>query len=179
MDSNVISDLKKLKDYSKEQSSLEEIVQKYVEYNEVVNKAIDSDKKFKKLKARDLLKSVLIARNETGRVYSINVTRVNEHTPFIDVVRLSNLCVAPETQILTSSGYIPIAELEDECVDVWNGSEWSNVKVVKTGESTSPAKIFYGIISSLPSGSSIDVASSRINISGSIASIPAIATRCF
>lgn len=67
-------------------------VLKAAEYNEVVNKSIADGKKFKKLKARDLLKSVLIARNETGRVYSINVTRVNEHTPFIDVVRLSNLC---------------------------------------------------------------------------------------
>ncbi len=67
-------------------------VLKAAEYNEVVTKAIARGKKFKKLKARDLLKSVLIARNETGRVYSINVTRVNEHTPFIDVVRLSNLC---------------------------------------------------------------------------------------
>lgn len=67
-------------------------VLKATEYNEVVTKAIARGKKFKKLKARDLLKSVLIARNETGRVYSINVTRVNEHTPFIDVVRLSNLC---------------------------------------------------------------------------------------
>ena len=67
-------------------------VLKAVEYNEVVKKSIDGGKKFKKLKARDLLKSVLIARNETGRVYSINVTRVNEHTPFIDIIRLSNLC---------------------------------------------------------------------------------------
>lgn len=67
-------------------------VLKAVEYNEVVNKAIACGKKFKKLKARDLLKSVLIARNETGRVYSINVTRVNDHTPFLDVIRLSNLC---------------------------------------------------------------------------------------
>lgn len=67
-------------------------VLKATEYNEVVSQAIDAGKKFKKLKARDLLKSVLIARNETGRVYSINVTRVNEHTPFIDIVRLSNLC---------------------------------------------------------------------------------------
>ena len=67
-------------------------VLKATEYNEVVSQAIDAGKKFKKLKARDLLKSVLIARNETGRVYSINVTRVNEHTAFTDVVRLSNLC---------------------------------------------------------------------------------------
>lgn len=62
------------------------------EYNAVVKDCIEKGKKFKKLKARDLLKSVLIARNETGRMYSINVTRVNEHTPFLDVVRLSNLC---------------------------------------------------------------------------------------
>lgn len=62
------------------------------EYNGVVKGCIEKGKKFKKLKARDLLKSVLIARNETGRMYSINVTRVNEHTPFIDVIRLSNLC---------------------------------------------------------------------------------------
>ena len=61
-------------------------------YNSVVKGCIEKGKKFKKLKARDLLKSVLIARNETGRMYSINVTRVNEHTPFIDVIRLSNLC---------------------------------------------------------------------------------------
>lgn len=62
------------------------------EYNCVVKGCIEKGKKFKKLKARDLLKSVLIARNETGRMYSINVTRVNDHTPFIDVIRLSNLC---------------------------------------------------------------------------------------
>lgn len=62
------------------------------EYNAVVKDCIEKGKKFKKLKARDLLKSVLIARNETGRMYSINVTRVNEHTPFTDIIRLSNLC---------------------------------------------------------------------------------------
>lgn len=111
------------------------------EYNNVVKGCIEKGKKFKKLKARDLLKSVLIARNETGRMYSINVTRVNEHTPFIDVIRLSNLCVAPETQILTKQGYIPIAELEGEKVDVWNGKEWSEVDVVKTGVNQKLVKV--------------------------------------
>lgn len=67
-------------------------VAKAEEYNAAVAYALGSGKKAKKIKARDLLKSVLIARNETGRMYSINVTRVNEHTPFLDVVRLSNLC---------------------------------------------------------------------------------------
>ena len=67
-------------------------VAKADEYNELVKKEIEEGKKYKKLKAREILRNMLIARNETGRMYSINVTRVNEHTPFIDVVRLSNLC---------------------------------------------------------------------------------------
>lgn len=86
-------------------------VLKAVEYNEVVKKSIDGGKKFKKLKARDLLKSVLIARNETGRVYSINVTRVNEHTPFIDVVRLSNLC---QEICLVTNKYVDMQDLYAE-----------------------------------------------------------------
>lgn len=102
-------------------------------YHAVVKTAIAGGKKHTTIKARDLLKKVLIARNETGRMYSINVTRVNQHTPFIDIIRLSNLCVAPETQILTKRGYVPIAELEGEKAEVWNGKEWSEVDVVKTG----------------------------------------------
>jgi ribonucleoside-diphosphate reductase alpha chain len=102
-------------------------------YMQLVKEEIAKGKKTKKVKARDILRGMLIARNETGRMYSINVTRVNEHSPFIDVVRLSNLCVAPETQILTKRGYVPIAELEGEKVEVWNGKEWSEVDVVKTG----------------------------------------------
>ena len=45
-----------------------------------------------------------------------------------------NLCVAPETKILTREGYQIISELEGASVDVWNGKEWSPVDVVKTGE---------------------------------------------
>lgn len=44
------------------------------------------------LKARDLLKTFLTVRAETGRVYCMNMTRANIHTPFIDTIHLSNLC---------------------------------------------------------------------------------------
>lgn len=50
------------------------------------------------------------------------------------VIHLSNLCVAPETKILTSKGHIEIAELKDQRVDIWNGSEWSSVEVKQTGK---------------------------------------------
>lgn len=62
------------------------------EYSELVKKIISSGKKYKTVKALDLLKLLLTARNETGRVYSFNVTRANKHSPFIETVRLSNLC---------------------------------------------------------------------------------------
>jgi ribonucleoside-diphosphate reductase alpha chain len=48
--------------------------------------------------------------------------------------KASNLCVAPETKVLTRQGYIPIEELAGEEVDVWNGEGWSCVTPVQTGE---------------------------------------------
>ena len=45
------------------------------------------------VKARELLKRFLISRSETGRVYCINLTRVNKHTPFTDPIVQSNLCM--------------------------------------------------------------------------------------
>lgn len=62
------------------------------EYNKLVKTLVDSNIKYKKIKARDLLKTYLINRQETGRIYCINVTRANKHTPFIDTISLSNLC---------------------------------------------------------------------------------------
>lgn len=43
-------------------------------------------------KARDVLKRFLQLRQETGRLYCFNHSVANTHTPFIDEIRLSNLC---------------------------------------------------------------------------------------
>lgn len=45
-------------------------------------------------------------------------------------------CVSPDTEILTSKGYNPIATLEGKVVEVWNGLEWSKVMVMKTSDSS-------------------------------------------
>lgn len=42
-------------------------------------------------------------------------------------------CVSGDTQILTSSGYLPIKSIVNEIVEVWNGTEWSYTKVQFTG----------------------------------------------
>lgn len=60
-------------------------------YNKAVEEAIQEGKVHSTVKAREILRNVLIARNETGRMYSFNATRANQHTPFKDTIRLSNL----------------------------------------------------------------------------------------
>jgi len=87
----------------------------------------------KKVKARDLFMSLLRERAETGRIYIMNIDHANEHSSFLDKVNMSNLCVAPETKILTKTGYIPISELENKIVSIWNGLQWSEVEVKHTG----------------------------------------------
>lgn len=101
-------------------------------------------KKFngKIVKARDIMKTFITQRQETGRMYCINIDTTNDHSSFKqDIIRQSNLCVAPETKILTRSGYSPIAELEGETLDIWNGEEWSEVDVVKTGSNQKLVKV--------------------------------------
>lgn len=73
---------------------------------------------------------------ERGRPYATFVDKINRENPnkHDGVILCGNLCVAPETMILTRDGYKVISELEGEKVEVWNGEEWSETTVVKTGE---------------------------------------------
>lgn len=92
-----------------------------------------SSKRKKFVSARFLAYEFLRMQEETGREYEHNTLEMNRHTPFKDVVYSSNLCVAPETRILTRSGYQEIWSFRDKEVEIWNGKEWSMVTVVKTG----------------------------------------------
>jgi len=96
----------------------------------------DSTIKLKKtIKAVELFSTIANERANTGRVYVMNVDNANQHgvfNPKKAPIRLSNLCVHPDTKILTNSGNKRIADLEDEQVTIWNGFEWSDVFVKKT-----------------------------------------------
>lgn len=61
------------------------------DYNFLVDAHIKSGVKCEKVQALDLLKHILMIRQETGRMYCFNVSRANTHTPFLDVIKLSNL----------------------------------------------------------------------------------------
>ena len=50
-------------------------------------------------------------------------------------------CVAPETKILTDKGYFEIVTLQNKMVNVWNGEEFSEVKVVQTSPEAKLLKV--------------------------------------
>lgn len=82
---------------------------------------------------------MLYTKLVTGKGYLFFVDKANRHRPqmYKDKgldIKASNLCVAPETLVLTDKGHLPIADLVGKKVTVWNGKEWSIVDVVQTGQ---------------------------------------------
>jgi ribonucleotide reductase alpha subunit len=89
----------------------------------------------KTMKARDLWFQVLDAQMETGTPYLCYKDSANRKSnqKNLGTIKSSNLCVAPETLILTDNGPIQIHKLKDQNVNVWNGFEFSEVTVYQTG----------------------------------------------
>jgi len=87
------------------------------------------------VKARDVWNSMITTQIETGLPYVLNKDAVNRANMQMNagVIKGSNLCVAGDTKILTSTGYHLIKDLEGQQVSVWNGNEFSDTIVHKTG----------------------------------------------
>ena len=85
--------------------------------------------------ARDLWFQVLDAQMETGTPYILykDACNLKSNQKNLGTIKSSNLCVAPETLVLTDQGHVEIKDLSGQMVSVWNGEEWSNVLVQKTG----------------------------------------------
>lgn len=111
--------------YSADVELFEELYAKY-----------EADPTFKKVyvNARSLLLEVLKQGYETGKPFLSWSDEMNRHTPHKDTIYSSNLCVAGDTLLLTDQGHLVIETLKDKTVNVWNGEEWSEVTVRKTGE---------------------------------------------
>lgn len=94
----------------------------------------------KTMRAQELWYKILGSQIETGTPYMLYKDHVNRKSnqKNLGTIKSSNLCVTGDTMILTSKGYYPIFELYwsdiKDNVKVWNGFEWSKVKIIKTGE---------------------------------------------
>jgi ribonucleoside-diphosphate reductase alpha chain len=99
----------------------------------------------KQVPARDIWFKILDAQIETGTpyiVYKDHVNNKSNHQNF-GTTKSSNLCVHPETLILTDKGHQEIQTLRDQKVNVWNGKEFSQVEVKKTGENQDLVKVSF------------------------------------
>jgi ribonucleotide reductase alpha subunit len=98
----------------------------------------------KEVKARELM--MLIAEHmmkyaepgvqniDIARKYSNSDAVYDEKLPYNSKIQSTNACVTPETPILTDNGYLPIATLENQKVNVWNGYEFSEVTIKETNQ---------------------------------------------
>ena len=113
------------------------------EYKKLYNKYVEEKRYKRVVKAQEVWSRILDSQIETGVPYIGYKDAVNKkcNQKNLGTIRSSNLCVAPETMILTSKGYFPIVELENKEVEVWNSEEWSKTVVKKTGEDQELIKV--------------------------------------
>lgn len=91
-----------------------------------------------------LVQEIIRSQKESGYPYLIFIDTMNKEHKLskIGKIEMSNLCVAPYTKILTKEyGYIEISKVENQLVNVWNGEQWSETVVKKTGENQKLVRI--------------------------------------
>ena len=93
--------------------------------------------------ARKVWNKILESQIETGTPYMLYKDAANKKSnqKNIGVIKSSNLCVAPETLLLTDKGEFPIKDLHGQSVNVWNGKEWSATEVMQTGHNQKLYKV--------------------------------------
>ena len=89
----------------------------------------------KTVSAQKLWFQILDTQMETGTPYLLykDAANAKSNQQNLGTIKSSNLCVAPETYILTDQGQFQIHELEGMDANVWNGDKWSQTTVRKTG----------------------------------------------
>lgn len=113
------------------------------EFEELYTKYETEGRASKKMKAIELWNAIINSQIETGVPYMCYKDAVNRKSNHknLGTIKSSNLCVAPETMVLTKLGQVRIKHLEDKHVEVWNGKEWSKTLVKKTGTGQKLIKI--------------------------------------
>ena len=106
----------------------DEFVQLYTKYE-------TEGKGRRTINARDVWYQILDAQMETGTPYILFKDACNKKSnqKNLGTIKSSNLCVAPETMVLTDRGHREIQTMCGEKVNVWNGEQFSEVEIVKTG----------------------------------------------
>lgn len=138
---------KEIDDIEAKINSDQEVDKEYVKnYQKMVSERVKMRKnliEYKVLEAYDLFRLICDMHVKSSHPFMTYRDAVNMKNNMINigVTEGSNLCVAPETLILTDKGQIPIIDLVDKKVNVWNGKEFSLVEPKKTGENQELIKV--------------------------------------
>ena len=113
------------------------------EYEKLYVKYEKEGKAVNTIEARKIWKAITDSHIETGVPYILYKDHINNKSnqKNIGTIKSSNLCVSGETMILTDGGYFEIKTLRDKTVNVWNGEEFSETIVRKTGTNQELLKI--------------------------------------
>lgn len=131
--------VEEIKEIETKINSSKEINEEYIkEYHKKIQKRSKMRKNLIEYKVLDAFKlyELLCDMNvKSGQPYVAyrDATNIKNNMMNIGTTEGLNLCVAPETLILTDKGHYPIIELNNKKVNVWNGKEFSEVIVKKTG----------------------------------------------
>jgi ribonucleotide reductase alpha subunit len=107
-------------------------------YKELYLKYEKEKRYTKQIPARDLWIKILDAQMETGTPYLLykDAANIKSNQKNLGTIKSSNLCVAPETKILTDKGFLEIQSLKNNIVNVWNGKEFSEIEVKQTNDNS-------------------------------------------
>ena len=114
-------------------------------FEKLYQKYINEGRYRKKVKALKILEQINDIRTETGSPYMLAKDTCNRKSnqQNLGTIRSSNLCVTPNTYILTDKGYQKISTLKNKNVNVWNGFEFSQTIVKKTGTNQQIIKVTF------------------------------------
>ena len=105
------------------------------EFEELYNKYVSEKKYNKAIPILNIWDAIINSQIETGTPYMLYKDACNQKSnqKNLGTIHSSNLCVSPDTAILTDKGYIKIGDNTGKRVRVWNGYEYSNTTVKQTG----------------------------------------------
>jgi ribonucleotide reductase alpha subunit len=98
----------------------------------------------KTIPAQTLWFKILDSQIETGTPYLVykDAANLKSNQQNLGTIKSSNLCVAPDTLVLTKKGSFPIQSLAGQTVSVWNGCDWSETLVHQTGSKVPLMRVF-------------------------------------
>jgi len=122
------------------------------EYDALYESYERAGKASRTLPAREVWNAIVRSQIETGTPYMLykDACNAKSNQQNLGTIKCSNLCVAPETMVLTKDGHRRIDGLRDRSVEVWNGEEWSEVTVRQTNANAELVRV------SLSNGASLE-----------------------